>query len=366
MKTTRRRDKVLDDARNKDATTSSQQLVRHKWRAFCLGGFIEGQVEVRTDIRFVLKTGVDAEIVYSRTFTSDLINVGLPGLSYGVVTIGPRISVGTRVGLQAAAKGRLLAGAEMGLQDAHSTEGGWEPYFKPVFEAQGELMLSATLGLPIGIKEWLKWRLPYWEQRRNVCRRFYRDQRLHWHRYADQLAQLVVNRHVRYEADTSAGHQRPAPGQKLYPQREHVPGARRQPDNVDCSELWATVDDVLVYDGDQVPMHYYNNTMSTLGVSRVCFEAELEAPAGSVVVFWAPYYDPESPDEYLFVAIDLLDQIFYPIVCDYEDGTASKVFLAQDPVAGVATLQSPDAIYSITGGRVSACYALVLNQGTRQ
>ncbi|KDN69834.1 putative conserved hypothetical protein, partial [Colletotrichum sublineola] len=293
-------------------------------------------VEVRTDIRFVLKIGVDAEIVYSRTFTSDLINVSLPRLSYGVVTIVPRISVGTPVELQAAAKGKLLASGEMGLQDAHVL-------------------------------------IDFVDSSKNT----------------KGLAQQVVYRHIRYEADTSAGHQRPALSQKLHPAsfpREFAilvdrsgqtmviscsngnmyPVRADSLDNVDCSELWAAVDDVLVYDGAQRLIHYYNNTMSTLGVSRIRVEAELEAPVGSVVVFWAPYYDPDSPDEYLFMAIDPLDQIFYPIVCDYADGTASKVFLAQDPVAGVATLQSPDVIHSITGGSVSACSALVLNQDTRQ
>lgn len=133
---------------------------RARWTP--LGGFLEGQVELHTDIRFTLKIGIDAQLIYSQEFNSDLINVGLPGLSYGVVTIGPRITVGSRVELAAAAKGKLLAGAEMGLQNAmvlidfvnsgNSKSSGWEPYFRPVFEAEGELMLSATLGLPVGIK----------------------------------------------------------------------------------------------------------------------------------------------------------------------------------------------------------------------
>lgn len=127
-----------------------------------LGGFLEGRVDLNTDVRFVLKLGIDAQMAYKREFSTTLLDVGLPGLEYGVISIGPRITVGSRVELEAEAKGKLLAGAEMGLQDAHVTidfvnpgnsqKGGWDPYFKPVFEAEGELMLAATLGLPIGIK----------------------------------------------------------------------------------------------------------------------------------------------------------------------------------------------------------------------
>ncbi|EON96487.1 hypothetical protein UCRPA7_8026 [Phaeoacremonium minimum UCRPA7] len=127
-----------------------------------LGGFIEGQVEMRADVQFVFKLGIDAQMTYSKEFNNNLLRLGLPGLTYGVVTIGPWVEVGSTVKLDAEAKGRLLAGAEMGLQNAHvlidfinpskSTKDGWEPYFKPVFEADGELMLSASLGLPFGLK----------------------------------------------------------------------------------------------------------------------------------------------------------------------------------------------------------------------
>ncbi|KAJ0161560.1 hypothetical protein CTA2_6018 [Colletotrichum tanaceti] len=82
----------------------------------------------------------------------------------------------------------------------------------------------------------------------------------------------------------------------------------------DSSKLWATADNVLVYDGARRLMDCYNYTIGPLGVWRLRVEAELEAPAGFVVVFWAPYYDLQAPDESLFVAIDPLGQAFYPIV----------------------------------------------------
>lgn len=127
-----------------------------------LGGFTRGQVEMHADMQFVFKLGIDAQMIYQKEFSNALLRLGLPGLTYGVVTIGPWVEVGSDVTLEADAKGRLLAGAEMGLQNAYalidfinpsnSQKDGWEPYFKPVFEAEGELMLSASLGLPLGLK----------------------------------------------------------------------------------------------------------------------------------------------------------------------------------------------------------------------
>ncbi|RBQ95470.1 hypothetical protein VDGD_07143 [Verticillium dahliae] len=153
--------KTLKDPETKQVTSPAKLAGRAAWTP--LGGvFTQGEVEVNTDIKFVLKLGIDAQMSYKREFSHTLLNVGLPGLPYGVVTIGPRITVGSRVELEAEAKGKLLAGAEMGLQNAHvlidfvnpsnSKRNGWDPYFKPVFEAEGEIMLAATLGLPIGIR----------------------------------------------------------------------------------------------------------------------------------------------------------------------------------------------------------------------
>ncbi|TLD25364.1 hypothetical protein PspLS_05871 [Pyricularia sp. CBS 133598] len=131
-----------------------------------IGGFTQGEVEMRMDLNIVFKLGVDAKIKYQKDFESSLLDVGLPGLSYGIVTIGPRVSLGSRVSLLTAAEGKLLAGAEMGITNAlakldfvnpsSSKTEGWEPYFKPVFEAEGQIMLSAELGLPVSVKCGLK------------------------------------------------------------------------------------------------------------------------------------------------------------------------------------------------------------------
>lgn len=133
-----------------------------KWSL--LDGFklTQGEVNFKMDAKLALKLGIDAQMNHQESFAVSLFNVGLPGLSWGVVTIGPSIDVDAKVDLEAAARGRLLVGAEMGLQNAEinydvvdSSKTGsknWTPYFTPVLEAEGELLLSAGLSLPIGLK----------------------------------------------------------------------------------------------------------------------------------------------------------------------------------------------------------------------
>ncbi|KAG6044151.1 hypothetical protein E4U17_000661 [Claviceps sp. LM77 group G4] len=103
----------------------------------------------------------------------DIVTVGLPGLSYGVVTLGPYVTLGAHVGLTAGASGKILAGAEMDWQNArvvmdltgsnkHGMSGWNRPTFKPVFEAVGEAHVSAELGLPVGLMCGLK--VSSWEK----------------------------------------------------------------------------------------------------------------------------------------------------------------------------------------------------------
>lgn len=125
-------------------------------------GITEGSVEFTTDMHFGLKLGVDADMHYKSDFSAELLRHGLPGLSYGVVTVAPQVSVSARVELEAAARGRLLAGAEMGVlasrvvvdivNSSRSEKSGWEPYLRPVLEAEGEIVLSASLALPFGLE----------------------------------------------------------------------------------------------------------------------------------------------------------------------------------------------------------------------
>ncbi|KAK1843830.1 hypothetical protein CCHR01_13535 [Colletotrichum chrysophilum] len=525
-------------------------------------GIVEGQVEIRTDVMFVLKVGIDAGIVLKQNFKAELFSLGLPGLSFGVVSIGPRITVGTRVTLEAAAKGRLLAGAEMGLEDARvvldfvndskATDRGWEPYFKPVFEADGSLMVSSTLGLPIGIKCGIKvstfsrdvgvisepsikgvaqvaasignsagvleggftstdgcpgiagqitWRHKLYAEipgRKPIPLLDTKDRPLARTclplvASASSTARASISRRAPQDlpvptADTTTDSppvlggpsiptdpvsslldpvpspvnppaptvDSPAPtvdtapasvqptessvdsvvpsadspsqtipstpdatSSDLQPTGDVVdettsvagstdldyisqpvgtnpymddtgrefgiitdssnssmiiscsngnmyPVSIGSPENAVCSELWAAAQDVLIYDGAERLMHYYTNTMSVLGVSRLRVGPEFVAPAGAAVVTWAVYTAQDGTNDSYYVAVDSHDGLFYPIICDYSDGTASRLFLAKDSVAGVTLLESADVMYSVTGGQVSTCQTVALGLRTRQ
>ncbi|KAJ0376880.1 hypothetical protein COL26b_004935 [Colletotrichum chrysophilum] len=472
-------------------------------------GIVEGQVEIRTDVMFVLKVGIDAGIVLKQNFKAELFSLGLPGLSFGVVSIGPRITVGTRVTLEAAAKGRLLAGAEMGLEDARvvldfvndskATDRGWEPYFKPVFEADGSLMVSSTLGLPIGIKCGIKvstfsrdvgvisepsikgvaqvaasignsagvleggftstdgcpgiagqitWRhklyaeipgrkpIPLLDTKdrplARTCLPFVNGKGFDFSSStsgppidtapasvqptessvdsvvpsADSPSQTipstpdatssdlqptgdVVDETTSVAGSTDLDYISQPVGTNPYMDdtgREFgiitdssnssmiiscsngnmYPVSIGSPENAVCSELWAAAQDVLIYDGAERLMHYYTNTMSGLGVSRLRVGPEFVAPAGAAVVTWAVYTAQDGTNDSYYVAVDSHDGLFYPIICDYSDGTASRLFLAKDPVAGVTLLESADVMYSVTGGQVSTCQTVALGLRTRQ
>lgn len=141
-------------------------------------------------------------------------------------------------------------------------------------------------------------------------------------------------------------------------------------DNAYCSEMWATFRDVLVADGSQRLLHYYNNTMAKLGVSRVRVEDETDIPLEGVPFAFIPYSadDPTAAnaddENYMYLAVDVAEQIFYPVACDFADSAmGSKIFLVADPVKGVDTLLSPEVKYTVTGGDVKHCSALVLMQG---
>lgn len=86
---------------------------------------------------------------------------GLPGLSFGIVTIGPQLNLGTDLSFDAQANGQVLAGAKINIQNAKATlnlkdkskssASGWTPVFTPVFSAKGEVALSTEIGFPIGL-----------------------------------------------------------------------------------------------------------------------------------------------------------------------------------------------------------------------
>ncbi|KAI1389653.1 uncharacterized protein F4822DRAFT_442864 [Hypoxylon trugodes] len=132
-----------------------------------------------------------------------------------------------------------------------------------------------------------------------------------------------------------------------------------------CNTLWSGFEDVVLTTPNSGVLHYYNNTMSKVGVSRLRAADEESIPATSVYVALAPFYytDDESDDApSMLAAIDPNNDIFFPVVCTYKNTTAgAKVYLVNEDVdAGLAMLKSPDIEYSITNGEVDECYVLFL------
>lgn len=125
------------------------------------GGLTEGKVTARTNIEVALQLGIDAQAQYQRNISQSLGSYGLPGFAFGIVTIGPAISIGADVHFNAQAQGQLLAGARFAIQNAvsvidvvkpeNSKSSGWTPEVKPVFNATGEINLSAEVGLPVAL-----------------------------------------------------------------------------------------------------------------------------------------------------------------------------------------------------------------------
>ena len=138
-------------------------------------------------------------------------------------------------------------------------------------------------------------------------------------------------------------------------------------DNYDfaCSQLWAFEQDVLVTDSDFGILHYYNNTMSTVGVSRLRVDSEEAIPAQSVYVAFVPYDDDgddSTPD--IYIAVDPASNVFFPTICQYKNSSMpAKAFLVSELDAGIAMLESGDVEYSVTGGEVDSCHVLTLVQG---
>ncbi|KAG6122117.1 hypothetical protein E4U14_000130 [Claviceps sp. LM454 group G7] len=152
------------------AAGHSKVIGRAKWSP--RDGLSEGHIELTVSLQAALKLGIYGTASVENNIELDFLNVGLPGLSYGVVTIGPYVSLGARLGLKVGASGKILAGAEMNWQGArvvmdftgskdHDTSGWNRPTFQPVFEAEGEVFVSAELGLPVGLKVGLK--ISSWE-----------------------------------------------------------------------------------------------------------------------------------------------------------------------------------------------------------
>ncbi|KAH7078470.1 hypothetical protein FB567DRAFT_534009 [Paraphoma chrysanthemicola] len=126
-----------------------------------------------------------------------------------------------------------------------------------------------------------------------------------------------------------------------------------------CTSLWAGFEDVVVSSPNGEFLHYYNNTMSKVGVSRLRSAPANEIPETSVYVALAPFaYDTGST---ILAAFDTNDNIFFPVICTYAGSQGAKIYLVNEDIdAGIKMLKSPDLTYSVTNGPVKDCQVLFL------
>lgn len=136
---------------------------RVKWS---LEGLKEGKVDLTAFLDIIMKLGIVGKTTGKQTFESTIFEQGLPGLTFGPVFIGPRVSLGYRTEITAAAKGQVLAGVKMGIEKGitkldfvrpdRSSSKGWKPFFEPELRASGTVQVSAELGLPVSLQCGLK------------------------------------------------------------------------------------------------------------------------------------------------------------------------------------------------------------------
>lgn len=166
----------------KSATRTSKKNAQNqgKIEIFCVDCGVQGRAEIfgragvsvlngletlgvrlEFNMALTLKVGIDAQVVYSETFTQNLFTVPLSKTCVKpVICAGPVIKVGTDLILTAKAHGQLLAGATVAINNAKADlelippkvkASGWTPEFRPVFEASGSIDLTADFGLPLAL-----------------------------------------------------------------------------------------------------------------------------------------------------------------------------------------------------------------------
>ncbi|TKA67663.1 hypothetical protein B0A49_08059 [Cryomyces minteri] len=442
------------------------------------GGVYEGHVGAVADINVGFQLGIDAQATYKYNFKQPLGDIPLSPLTFGIVTVGPMISIGTDVDFNAAAQGQVLAGAKFVLQNAkvamdlinpdRSGSSGWTSEFTPVLQASGNIALSAEIGFPIGIecgvsvgttwkktaavverpsieakaqfsgviskngtsvqtkitttdgcagiatqitfKNWLYASIfglknfdlmkPYSKTLTKGCIAL-----------PSKTAKPLKRLRIRQDNSTSVAFSNTTSTSNnstfvditdesslatstvewnlpdfsnngfnttdnyLFTSLVDTTGTFMVSSCADgnlciqstdknttlednsCSVSWTLRAGSVVTDGLARLPHYYSNTMTTLGVSRLRVSDQYSIPYESVYVNFSP--DPSGT----YYALDQANNLLYPVVCSYSDTSLPpKVFVVADPVAGLAMLQNPDLEYVVTGGPIDTCYFLPMVQ----
>lgn len=130
--------------------------------------------------------------------------------------------------------------------------------------------------------------------------------------------------------------------------------------NAQCTTQWPTsAEAVIPFDGSLNVMHYYEDTMSAVGVSRLRSSPAHKMPKDAVVTVLVPA--PAADGSFFYMAADASRQVFYPVVCDFVGGAVPRVFLAKDLSRGIQLLEGGSVAQSIIGAKVEKCFGLSLS-----
>lgn len=127
--------------------------------------------------------------------------------------------------------------------------------------------------------------------------------------------------------------------------------------------MFASYDNVTISDAAERVFFFYPDVMEAFGISRFRIANFLQLPLTSDLITLVPVNtDGSSSTAGIYMAVSSEGNYYYPMACNFEDANKpAKLFLASDPTAGAATLQSNgDISYIITGGDVTACSFVAL------
>ncbi|KAJ9097591.1 hypothetical protein QFC21_004625 [Naganishia friedmannii] len=119
---------------------------------------------------------------------------------------------------------------------------------------------------------------------------------------------------------------------------------------------FAFEDSVAIADEEGDTLFYYPDEMKTLGVSRFRAVGIESVPKTAELISLKPInYDDSTATPGVFLAVDTKYNTFATILCNFEGGLDSKIFLASSVADGVAMLKKAELQYVITGGPVTDC-----------
>ncbi|EWC44378.1 hypothetical protein DRE_01204 [Drechslerella stenobrocha 248] len=132
-----------------------------------LRGIEAGSIDFAGNLKAKVSVGIvntnrNIQIPWPASATYQVFNVGLPSLSIpNVLTVGPYIALDISGTVSVGATGLIRAGFELEIEKprfhanikdlSKSTATGWEPKFKPIFDLDGNVTISAELQTPISL-----------------------------------------------------------------------------------------------------------------------------------------------------------------------------------------------------------------------